>query len=131
MDKIIDNTDYTFEDNENILGIWEYVSYVDNIEDDINYKATSIIEPYLTSFAFLPNGDMRMETYYSGLNTTAFTWTKGHILNSVDGTCSGYTIYEDTDGVYLFVEWKNGDYVFNGATPKFYVLKKKESIIDE
>ena len=52
------------------------------------------------------------------------TWTKNLVLNANDKTAAKYTIKEINGSKYMFLEWKNGDYIERGTTPWYYVLRK-------
>lgn len=127
MDKITDEFSYLFINDDNIIGKWEYIDFVENIESD---KLNQIIqEPYLTQLEFLPNGGMKIGTYNGELEVSSFIWTNGFIINELDDTCSSYII-ENVDGEdRLYFEWKSGDYLFRGMSPYYYVLRRVKDVV--
>jgi len=73
-------------------------------------------DSYLKELVFLPEGRGGKPWW---------TWTRGLVLHHGDHTASAYVIKEIKGVKYMFFEWKSGDYVFRGAKPFYYVLKKK------
>lgn len=126
MDKIIDNINIPFTNDENVIGKWEFADFVSTIDEFNPIIPTHLIEPYLTFLEFLPLGEMRMGINLGELDKTSFTWTNGYIINSIEQTCSSYIIKEINGQLYLFFEWKSGDYVYNGLNPKYYILRKAD-----
>ena len=111
-----DNVNLPFKDDKQVVGSWESVDFVETPEKfDLTSRAWAG-DLYLKEMTFLAGG--------KGGNPW-WTWTKGVVMHSGDKTASAYTI-KDIGGVkYMFFEWKSGDYVFRGAKPYYYVLKKK------
>lgn len=114
----VDKIDYPFVNDPNIIGRWQSVDFVTNIED---FKVDS------KSFT----GDLFVKelnfTIDGKVSKTVCTWTKDHILNPVDKTDSKYIIKDIDGSTYMFYEWKSGDYTIRGKKPKYYVLKKISS----
>jgi len=52
-------------------------------------------------------------------------WTKGLVISTREKTVSKYYIKGIGGSVYMFYEWKSGDYTFRHRKPSYYVLKKK------
>ena len=49
-------------------------------------------------------------------------WTRGYLLRKWNRTACAYEIRR-FDGIeFLFLEWKNGDYIWGGREPKWYVF---------
>ncbi len=63
---------------------------------------------------------MNKERSKSGL-----VWTRGLIISPAGRTASRYYIKEIEGSIYMFCEWKTGDYKFRQRKPSYYVLKKK------
>jgi len=59
-------------------------------------------------------------------------WTKGLVIrNSPDEvTSSRYFLATVKNKEYLFLEFKNGDYIYRNATPWYYVFTRKENMED-
>ncbi len=122
--KKTDNIDLPFITDDNLIGTWNYADFVQfsNLFNPSLLQRPDLL--YLTSMEFCENGTVLTKIMNGELAISAFTWTKGHIINSVDQTCSAYEIRE-IDGVqYLVFEWKSGDYTFRDMDPWFYVMKK-------
>lgn len=125
--RTVDNIDYPFVDDQRVIGLWESVDFVHNIEQFDPSKKAYDDELYLTSLAFINGGDT-LAAFEGGklLNGTP-TWTKGLILDKGSKTASKYEIKENAGETYMFCEWKSGDYTLRGMKPKYYVLKKINS----
>ena len=117
--RIIDKIDWPFVDDPRVIGMWESVDFVDEIEQfDPSEKQWKWGELFLKELVFDPGG----KTPYSWQ-----TWTKGLVCHLNNKTASKYVI-KDMDGQeYMFFEWKSGDYTYRYRKPKYYVLKKVES----
>lgn len=112
----LDDINLPFRDDQAVIGEWESVDFVESPSKfDPALKAWNG-ELYLKEMRFLAKG--------KGGNPW-WTWTKGLVLHQRDSTASRYEIKEIGGRKYLFLEWKSGDYVFRGAAPFYYVLKKK------
>jgi len=116
----IDNIDYPFVNDPEILGNWESVDFVKQISDftpdDKSYEG----QLSLKEINFLENG----KTF-----NLPFIWTKGIIIQPADSTASEYVIKEINDSTYMFFQWKSGDYTFGDMTPSYYVLKKTNKAV--
>ncbi|WP_241393231.1 M56 family metallopeptidase [Clostridium saccharobutylicum] len=114
----VDKTDCPFVNDPNIIGEWQGVDFVDNI-DDFNVNSKSCEDDlYVKELNFTDDGKV---------SKTVFTWTKDHILNDVDKTDSSYVIKDIDGSTYMFFQWKSGDYTIRGMEPSYYVLKKVSS----
>jgi bla regulator protein BlaR1 len=126
---IFDNLDYPFINDEAVIGKWESVDFVYEIENFTPGKRFSEIDLYLKSMTILPEGKMA-QPVATGLQSDEktpvkwLTWTKGIIMHQGDQTASKYVIKEINGEEYLFFEWKSGDYTIRGQKPYYYVLKK-------
>lgn len=125
----VDNTDYAFVDDSRVIGKWQSVDYVMNIEDfspdGVNWTAGL----YLTQMAFVKDGKMLASVSEGNGNLAegVLTWTKEIIINKHEQTASKYEIREIGGSSYMFFEWKSGDYSFRGMDPGYYVLKKVDT----
>ncbi len=124
----IDITNYPFVNDPRVIGKWESVDFVKNVEDFIPGKKSEKENLFLTALAFIKDGKMLMSSVENrNLTYTAFSWTKDKVLNKQEKTDSNYEIKELNGITYLFFEWKSGDYTFRSMKPSFYVLKKVDS----
>lgn len=114
----IDKIDYSFVNDPNIIGRWQGVDFVRNMEDfkvgNKNFKG----DLFVKELNFTTDGKV---------SKTVFTWTKDHILDPADKTDSKYIIKDIDGSTYMFFEWKSGDYTLKGMKPEYYVLKKISS----
>ena len=117
--RIVDKIDYPFVNDPQLIGTWESVDFVREIEefkpDEKNWKSGEL---YLKGLIFRANG----KTFKPW-----WTWTKGLVFHSGDKTASKYLIKEIDGSVYMFYEWKSGDYTIRYMKPAYYVLKKVSS----
>ncbi|MBI6875244.1 M56 family metallopeptidase [Clostridium aciditolerans] len=114
----VDKIDYPFVKDPQLIGRWQSLDLVPNIEDfkvDTKFFKDNL---YVKELNFTGEGKV---------SKTVFTWTKDHILNPVDKTDSKYLIKDINGSTYMFFEWKNGDYTLRGIKPRYYVLKKISS----
>ena len=118
-----DNINYIFEMDEDVIGTYEVIDFVDEI--DLNLVQKSNVELYLTKMVFIKDGTLIYETI-DGKVINNWHWTKGKVIDDVcDFTSSIYKIIHKDNHTYLFFEWKNGDYLYGKRTPKYYVFIKK------
>jgi beta-lactamase regulating signal transducer with metallopeptidase domain len=116
---IVDKIDWPFVDDLRLIGTWESVDFVGEIEEfKPDRKKWKGGELYLKGLIFKPNG----KTFKPW-----WTWTKGLIFHSGDKTASKYTIKNIEGSTYMFKEWKSGDYTIRHRKPAYYVLKKVSS----
>lgn len=123
----VDNTNYSFINDDRVIGKWMTVDFVEEVEGFNPNKKAWDGEPYLTSLAFIRNGLMLFAVGKDNLRPASVRWTKDLILSDQDKTASKYIIKEIHGIVYLFFEWKSGDYSFRNRTPWYYVLKKADN----
>ena len=121
---IVDKIDYEFEDDQEVIGGWKSVDFVDEIGDfdplTKNWKGNL----FLNNLVFLENGQIKGEF---------LAWTKGLVINKKDKTAGRYIIKTINGSRYLFMEWKSGDYTVRHQKPAYYVLKEAlaESLANE
>ncbi|MDF2519990.1 MAG: blaR [Clostridia bacterium] len=126
LSRMTDNTDLPFVDDPAVIGKWEAVDFVADIEDfDPDRLASDDL--YLRSLVFIKEGRMLNRSEGGILSNAPTTWTKGTIINDISKTASKYQIKDMNDGKYMFVEWKSGDYIFRLLKPDYYVLRQVDS----
>lgn len=111
-----DDINIPFVNDPQVIGTWESVDFVTNISDFVPSNKQWQGELDLKSLTFLENGKTPDEWQ---------TWTKGVLIHKNDRTASHYEITEMAGSIFMFLEWKSGDYIFKGMKPSYYVLKKK------
>ncbi len=124
-----DKIDYPFVNDKTVIGKWECVDFVKEINDFKPGNQDWQGQLYLISMVMLENGKMTQpmtRDIKSDEKTPVswFTWTKGYIIHHVDKTAMKYTIKNIDGEQYLFFEFKNGDYIDRGQKPYYYVLQK-------
>lgn len=120
-----DRIDYPFVADPQVLGRWESVDFVAVPEDfapeQINHPASDL---YLRELNFLEKGNISA-SFEDGTNeSNTYAWTKGLVLCEQKKTASQYIIREIEGHVYMFFQWKGGDYVLRNMEPEYYVLRR-------
>ena len=118
---IKDNLDLPFVMDKKVLGFWEAVDFI-KFEEKKNYQPKKC-EDYLAlkQATFNPNGEAIFEA------TGGFSkkkWTKGKIIDKAMTTVSDYVIKTIEGETYLIMDWKSGDYTYQGDIKGCYVFKK-------
>lgn len=121
-----DKTDYLFIDDDRIKGEWESVDFVKTVDSFKTGVKSSLEDLYLTKLDIEANGRLTVTTTSGRIPGSSISWTKGLMVNKIEKTASKYVIKEINGTTYMFFEWKNGDYVFSGMDPQYYVLRKVE-----
>ncbi len=122
-----DNTDYLFVQDDAVIGKWEVVDFVTNIESFNPKQMSSEIKLYLNALAFLPDGTMLSAVNGAPLDLSEFVWTKDLVISKRNQTASQYRLQEIDGEKYMFFEWKSGDYVFRNMEPMLYVLRQADT----
>lgn len=123
--RIYDNLDYTFEDDRKLIGKWKIAGYVRNMEEFNPYEKNDRIDTYwYQTFEFKDNGIAFLEYNRGDSIWPVISWTRGLILNKDRVTASAYEL-KIMDGYdYLFVECKNGDYLYGKFLPGYFVFRR-------
>lgn len=119
-----DKVDYPFVNDASFIGKWETVDFVEKIYDFDPGNKLWQDDLYLTWLEFDANGKLTAKTLSRKISSPSLSWTKGLVINTAGKTASKCEIKEINNETYMFYEWKNGDYVFRGTQPSYYVLKK-------
>ena len=117
--QIRDDIDKPFIIDEEAVGYWEAINFIDKGSEDI--LSTCKMELYLKSMTLTPNGFALVEFKN---NIIKQKWTKGIIINEKMFTVSEYKIKKIDNVTYLIKDWKSGDYSFGGKINGCYVFKK-------
>lgn len=121
-----DNIDYPFVNAPQMLGSWQCVDFVENIDDFKPGVKSWLDDLFLTELIIQENGELYAKATSGDAPKGLLTWTESLIINNRDKTASKCEIREIDGETYMFFEWKNGDYIFRGMEPSYYVLKKVE-----
>jgi bla regulator protein BlaR1 len=116
---IVDKTDYSFEDDPEVIGGWRAVDFVREIDDFEPGVKRWKSDLFLKELFFLEGGR----------SNWAFTWTKGLIIHTGDKIACEYYIEEIDGSTYMFFEWKSGDYTIRHRRPSYYVLEKDDRLV--
>jgi hypothetical protein len=113
--RIVDEIDYPFVNDPQVIGTWKSVDFVRDPGD---------FQPGTQSW----KGDLFLKELIILENGRTFkpwrTWTKGLIFHSGDRTAAAYKIEDMGGKTYMFFQWKSGDYVIRHQEPAYYVLEK-------
>lgn len=113
--KIIDNTDYSYEYDPKVVGTWtcvDVVGYISDFKKDKNLWNDDI---EIKKLKFFKNGTTDKKW---------LIWTKNIVIDKDDKLSSEYIIKNIDGETYMFFQWKNGDYAYGGRRPEYYVMKK-------
>jgi predicted Ser/Thr protein kinase len=118
----VDNVNRPFEDDPQVIGHWTCIDFVSSPDDfktgAQTWKGWKDGSSVFKNFTVLPDG----RTSYRWL-----TWTKGAMINKGEKTAGNYEVRNFDGTNYLFVEWKNGDYILFHSIPWFFVLRESET----
>lgn len=114
--RIVDRIDYPFVNDPQAPGKWETIDLVDRIESfDPKKPATDPKELFLKGVGFFEGG--RASFAWKG-------WTKGLLMHGGNHTAAKYVVRQMGDDTYMFLEWKDEDYILRHQRPKLFVLRK-------
>lgn len=120
---INDNIELDYKKDDELTGNWKVVDFV--------YKKY-MFNPSKKSFNYLAvdklsvHDDGEVLISYTGDKVKKSLYTKDYIINfCLDYTLCKYEIKEINNKRYLFVEWKNGDYIYAGQVNGYYVLERE------
>lgn len=122
--KIKENINLPFINDEYVIGNWQSVGFVENIDD---FSLNENYEDYLwlKSINFKENGEV-IRKYFNDKTNWEDKWTKGYLIDQVKEVVSNYIIKNINGEDYMFIEWKMGNYIYGGLKPWYYVLKKEK-----
>ncbi len=117
-----DLVDLPFVPDEKILGVWQVFDCCQTKEHfDPNHPTKAAFAVF--SLCFEEHG--RAVLSYGSLDKTkgkqqCCRWTNGILIREALACAYEIRVLENRE--YLFLEWKNGDYVYAGRAPWFYVF---------
>ena len=120
-----DDINISFTQDQNVIGTWQTVDFINEINSFNPNKIQSNKDNLLLDkLIFKDNGFVSIK-YLSGKDIIS-KYTKDYIINLIlQDTLSKYTYEELLGKKYIIVEWKSGDYVFGKVINGYYVLEKK------
>jgi len=113
-----DNINLPFRNDPAVLGSWKSVAYVRSISHFVPGRPPQA-DLFFRGIVFLPNG----KTPASG-----YSWTRGVVIDANDRTAESYVIKKIGGLEYLFLQWKNGDYILHNRKPEYYVLVRAPDV---
>ena len=115
MNAIQDKIDLPFTDHPELIGKWNFIDYVKETRkfDPAKKQWNSDFE--VKGISFMKNGKT---------NKPYWTWTKDMVIHNGDVTASKYEIKKIGEKDYLFLEEKNGDYIYRHQTPRYIVFER-------
>ena len=129
--RVVDNVNLPFVNDPDILGKWTAVDFVESPEQFQPGNQLWSGDLYLRHMIFFEDGTMSVAVDKTSSRKTSIPipwllWTKNYVLHmGGDQTASKYLIKDMDGSKYMFLEWKNGDYVYFHKQPSYYVLKKE------
>jgi hypothetical protein len=124
--RIKDKTDYKFIYDDEIIGKWIPIDFIDCLEQFDLYRPKTPHELLNTlSIAFQENGGclITIKTL-SGTHIFTQAWTKGFIISHSENIAEKYILKTIDKRIILFTEHKSGDYIYGNFIPKWYVFTK-------
>lgn len=118
---IKDDINLPFVEDKKALGAWEAIDYIDYAEKKKYVPKASKENLFLKAMTFNPNGEVVVE---NSEHIFKKLWTKGKVINQYSHTVSDYTLKNIDGESYLIMDWKSGDYSYQGQIYGCYVLKK-------
>lgn len=115
--------EYKFKNDPELIGEWDVVDYANYTKGWMYDKSEFEDDLWVKKICIEDDG---RGVIYSGndLQKSEIEWTYGLILSH--NFAEKYTIYNINGEKFLFVEFKNADYMFNkNYSQKYYVFKKK------
>ena len=122
-----DDINNEFENAEDMLGNWEVVDYVSQIEefDENNIMMNLYSDGALSEIIIKEKGRIEIVTIDGMHFEDGIKWSGHQIIHENHKTVSRCYIKEINGNKYMFYEYKNLDYIYRGQKPKYYVLVKK------
>ncbi len=118
-----DDTNIPLTPNEDAVGIWEAVDYINN-ENSFNPNKIQTPKLYLLELIFKPNNELYIK-YRDNDKIQTSKYTKDYLIDlCFEDTLSKYKIETINNQEYLIVEWKSGDYIYGKLIYGYYVFKK-------
>ena len=114
-----ENIDVDFVYDENIIGLWNAVAFVSEPSEFDDKKKYNNV--WVKSIIFNEDGTAKRIYFDRDLNDY---WTKGYLIDKEKSVLSKYEIKEINGTIYLFLQWKMGNYVYGGEKSEWYVFKR-------
>lgn len=115
--RIVERIDYFFESDQEVVGHWESIGRVDDMESLNPAK-----NRYVTSYPELEKIGIMVG---GKTDNTDLSWSRSIIINHRLSTINPYKIKTFNGIKYMFIQWKNEDYVYEHIKPFYLVLQQK------
>lgn len=120
---IKDDTNFDYEPDNELVGNWQAIDFVYNEEQFMPNKKYWKYDLALDKLSVYYDGNVLISYNSDKIKKTKYT--KGFIANIIlDDTLCKYFYKVDNNKTYLFIEWKNGDYIYSNQVPGYYVFEK-------
>jgi hypothetical protein len=115
--RIIEKIDYSFENDQEAVGQWESIGRVEDMESFNPAK-----NRYITGYHQLE----KVKIINNGKTDASYiSWTRNMLVNNRLSTVNPYKIKIFNGIKYMFVQWKNEEYVYEHIKPFYLVLQQK------
>ncbi len=120
---IKDDTNFDYEPDNKLVGNWQAIDFVYNEEQFMPNKKYWKYDLALDKLSVYADGNVLISYNSDEIKKTKYT--KGFIANIIlNDTLCKYFYRVDNNKTYLFIEWKNGDYIYSNQVPGYYVFEK-------
>lgn len=120
--RVIEKIDYPFENDRQAVGQWESIGRVDDM-DSFNPAKNR----YITSYPQLE----KINIMTGGKTDASYiSWTRNMLVNHRLSTVNPYNIRTFNGIKYMFVEWKNEEFVYEHIKPFYLVLQQKNKMLN-
>ena len=122
-----DDINIEFENAEEMLGNWQVVDYVSQIEefDENHIRMNAYFDEALSEVVIKEKGGLELVTVDGTRFSDEIKWSGHQIINENNKTVSECYIKEIGEKTYMFYGYKNDDYIYGDQQPGYFVLVKK------
>ncbi len=122
-----DDTNIEFENAEDMLGTWQVVDFVSQIEefDESHTMMDFDSKEFLSEIIIKEKGRLEIVNKGGMRSDEGIKWSGHQIIHQNDKTVSQCLIKVINGKTYMFYEWKSGDYIYRDQQPSYFVLIKK------
>lgn len=120
------DNEYEFVSDPNVIGEWEAIDFTYDIDNWLYFGDKADDKLWIKKVEFKSDGGYLS---YSKASSDGFLWkwTYGHVIADEGSNyfVNRYYLYSINNKEFLFVEFKNGDYMENeNHNPGWYVFRK-------
>ena len=119
-----DVIDEPFVNDPEVIGVWESLDFVENMEDFVPGQKRWGGNLFLHELDFQHNGKLILKNDKVKNGYTEY-WAKGRAIAPNKKPDAKYNIKKMGGETYMFFEWISGDVTIRGMKPAYYVLKKE------